>query len=87
MSNRLIFVFKHSFKVASAIYMDKLFRTDALLPTISTHAQGYLIGQIQLVIVVKISRMHLIGKIMTGFYSVIYYHFQPKISQWIDQVC
>ena len=73
--------------MASAIYLDKLFRTDALLPMISTLAQGYLIGQIQLVIVVKISRMHLIGKIMTGFYSVINYHFQPKISQWIDQVC
>ena len=30
----------------------------------------------QLVNIVKVS--HLIGKIMTGFYSVIYYYFNPK---------
>ena len=40
--------------------------------------------RVMLCVIVIIS--HLIGKIMTGFDAVIYYHFQPKISQWIDQV-
>ena len=50
----------------------------------SCYSWNPLIGQFQLVTTVKIT--HLIGKIMTSFDSVSYYYFQPKISQWIDQV-